>query len=125
MRNSFRLTHLLSNLSYSFVSANGQASKIEVSSLMASFTIPEILYTESSPVVVASRTALRASLCMMHQRLRRCDLPGLLHPGSDVVAIITTQSLTRVMPGVAEIHFVSIGPCVSPRITTCAVASRA
>ena len=91
---------------------------------MTPLAIPKIFDTEGALIVVASRTALRASLCMMHQRLRRCDLPGLWYPGSDVVAIITTQPLTLAVPGMAEIHFVSVGPCVSTRIRSLAVARR-
>ena len=92
---------------------------------MTPLAVAKILYAESALVVVAGETTLRALRRMVHQGLRRCDLPRLRHSGSDAVTISTTQSLTRAVLSMTEAHSVGARLRRSPRVTARAVAHRA
>jgi hypothetical protein len=96
-------------------------SIVEVPSLMASFAVAEILCPESPLVVMAGRAALGSPRGVMHQRLWRCDLSCLRHPGLDVVTIITTEPLAPTVPGMTEIHPVSVRLRTDPRKASLAV----
>jgi hypothetical protein len=99
-----------------------KASKVEVCRLMTLLAITKILDAEGTLVVMTSQATLRARRCVMHQRLRRRDLLCQCNRGSNVMAIIATQSLSRAVLGVTEIYFISIGLRGSSQITACAMA---
>jgi hypothetical protein len=86
-------------------------SKIEAPCLMASLAITKILNAEGALVVMASQATLCSRRGMMHQWLWRGDLSSLRHACPDVMTVITTKPLTRVVLRMTEIHTVGNRLC--------------
>ena len=88
-------------------------SKAVAIPLVTPVAIGEITDAESPVVVMATHAALGARRGVMHERLRRSDLPTLRQSRTDVVTFIAAESLSPVF-GVAEIDSVAWRPFGSP-----------
>src|SRR5688500_11905121 len=78
------------------------SSEVPRVALVAALAVGKVVAAEGAAVVVARHAALRARRGVVHERLRRSDLPALPPARQDVVAVVAAQALARVL-GVAEV----------------------